>query len=186
MEFGHFLFDDGPGEIDPVLAAVENGAVAAGYGLIRICQLRIGAWQQINRPVPVVLAGQLENQHFQPPAVRDGAVKQPPCTADPDFAEEPTDKFHGGYGFGNLTIGSMNARQVSETPVPAFEYSAAADSCLDGYQSIVTVDGNGLTGNFLYRHTPLAPAGELLVRTGTSHDGQPLPFGKREPVAHQF
>ena len=54
MGFGELLFDNGSGEVNPSLAAVEHNAVTACYDVVGFYQLIIRAPEQLNLPVPVV------------------------------------------------------------------------------------------------------------------------------------
>jgi len=71
---GESAGDDLSGQVEPLLAVVEDDAVAGGYDGIGFFQLGIGAYGELNFPIPAVFFGQFPDQCFQSAAVGDGAV----------------------------------------------------------------------------------------------------------------
>ncbi|OHB63065.1 MAG: hypothetical protein A2Y77_08105 [Planctomycetes bacterium RBG_13_62_9] len=105
---------------------------------------------------------------------------------DADSRQEFADQLDGGEGFFDFAISAVDAGEVAEAAVTAFEDKAVAHGRLDGDQQIVAVDGERLAGQGLNGHAAFKTGMQLLVGAGVSHDGQPLPLRQREPVAHEL
>ena len=71
------MIDRRAGQVDPAVAAVEDGAVGGRDGLGRDAQEGVGVEDQFDAPVPAAFSGGFEDQGLEAAAVRDRAVEVP-------------------------------------------------------------------------------------------------------------
>ena len=113
---------------------------------------------------------ELFDHFFESAAVGDGGVEQP-MRKDVLFLQEVVGQGQGGCGFGDFSVGAVDAGDVFVCSVAAFEYDGAAHRGFNGDEEVVAVDEQFLACQFGGWDHPLSSAFELLVGAGVSHDG---------------
>lgn len=89
----------------------------------------------------MVVPGDLADEGFEAAAVRDGAVEEPFGATEAECGQVLSDELDGRDGFGNFSVGAVDAGYVPVCAVSCDKKHTSAYRRFNCYQDVITVNG---------------------------------------------
>lgn len=181
---GPFHYDTG--EVDPPLAAIDDGAVRRSDHVGRDAQQVVGPIGQIDPPWRLPIGDDLEDQSLQSAAIGDGSIHVPDDLGAAGFRKEISQELDCRSSGMDPAVVGTHGGQVSHGAVPGQQKEATRQGCLESQQHVVSIDYHGLTPQ-CDRLEPFSPPFEAVRIAGrTALQGFALPVAKCVAITDQL